>query len=77
LRLDKKDLAEISEPLATLSEDQKRSATLPNDKCSYGFDAIGRVVCGRPLLEGHDKCYWHVPSDTKYKPEILRKYFNN
>jgi len=46
----------------------------PSGVCNYDFLGSGKY-CERKFLEGYDKCYWHARTVDKYKPEVIKSYF--
>ena len=40
----------------------------------FSEDGVKRV-CGRKLLEGHDKCFWHTETEDKYNQNVINAYF--
>lgn len=46
----------------------------PVDACCYHYN-VRNEYCGRKKLKGADMCYWHARSKEKYKPEIIKEYF--
>jgi hypothetical protein len=36
---------------------------------------LSKTACGRKLLSGYDKCFWHSPDTKKYGPQIIKQYF--
>jgi hypothetical protein len=44
--------------------------------CSYPIiNGPSRKFCGRPNLDGFERCYWHAKSKEKYDSENIKKHF--
>ena len=56
----------------------------PVNGCGYHFNNSptycgkklnSHIYCGRKLLDGSKMCFWHAKTQEKYKPEVIKKYF--
>lgn len=70
-------LAESGPPFDDPDKMAKKILVQPNwteGQCRYLHWSIDEP-CSRPVLKGHEQCFWHVSNVQKYEPAIVKEYF--
>ena len=70
-------VAESGPPFDDPNKTTKMLLAQPNwieGQCRYLHWHINEP-CSRPVLKGHEQCFWHVSNVQKYEPAAVKEYF--